>query len=71
MECSGQSYSGVGLTGGFGWEFADLWLLDVGVTYAQPGDVDMFLGNLQSDLFGEPLAALDKRQVELGVQVSY
>ena len=29
----GNGVTGFGLTGGFGWEFADLWLLDFAVTY--------------------------------------
>ncbi len=29
---------GFGLTGGFGYEFADLWLLDISVTYGMPSD---------------------------------
>ncbi len=41
VECSDPSRSGFGVTGGVGWEFADLWLLDVAVTYGKPGDLDV------------------------------
>ena len=44
--CSTVSATGFGLTGGFGYEFADLWLLDISVTYGMPSDsgvdFDMF-----------------------------
>ncbi len=33
-----DNFSGFGLTGGFGYEFADLWLLDIAVTYGMPGE---------------------------------
>ncbi len=40
------NFAGFGLTGGFGYEFADLWLLDIAVTYGMPGesgfDINMF-----------------------------
>ena len=36
-----ESVAGFGVTGGVGWEFADLWLLDVAVTYGKPGDIDV------------------------------
>ena len=43
-------FAGLGLTGGVGWEFADLWLLDFALTYARPTDsgrhVDMFLARI-------------------------
>jgi opacity protein-like surface antigen len=41
-ECDSTTESGFGLTGGVGWEFADLWLLDFGVTYGRPGGIDVF-----------------------------
>jgi len=34
-------------------------------------DAKSIVGNLQSDLFGQPLAALSKRQIELGIQAKY
>ncbi len=34
----GDSAAGFGLTGGFGYEFADLWLFDFAVTYSMPQD---------------------------------
>ena len=37
-----ESGTGLGFTGGVGWEFADLWLLDVAVTYGMPGNINMF-----------------------------
>lgn len=41
---------GFGMTGGVGWEFADLWLLDFALTYGRPayneGHVDMFLARV-------------------------
>ena len=46
FNLSGGDFAGLGLTGGVGWEFADLWLLDFAVTYGMPGessfDVNMF-----------------------------
>ncbi len=45
-EEGGDSFTGFGLTGGVGYEFADLWLLDVAVTYGMPDesgfDINMF-----------------------------
>ena len=45
-ELGGDSSTGFGLTGGVGWEFADLWLLDFDLTYGRPSDqgghVNMF-----------------------------
>ncbi len=39
-----DSVTGFGFTGGVGYEFADLWILDVAVTYGQPDDnLDMIL----------------------------
>ena len=39
-----ESRTGFGFTGGVGYEFADLWILDVAVTYGQPDDeLDMIL----------------------------
>ncbi len=44
------SFSGPGLTGGVGWEFADPWLLDFALTYARPTSggrhVNMFLARI-------------------------
>lgn len=46
-SCTNGSFAGLGVSGGVGWEFADLWLLDVAVTYGSlndsVGNVDMFL----------------------------
>ncbi len=46
----GGGGAGFGLTGGVGWEFADLWLLDFALTYGRPSDrgghVDMFLARV-------------------------
>lgn len=42
IECNAQSASGFGVTGGVGWEFADLWLLDVAVTYGKPDGIEVF-----------------------------
>ena len=43
VESSGPSAQlGLGLTGGVGWEFADLWLLDMAVTYGRTGNIDVF-----------------------------
>ncbi len=33
-----DSASGFGLTAGFGYEFADLWLIDAAVTYGRPSE---------------------------------
>jgi len=49
-ECGGGGF-GFGLTGGVGWEFADLWLIDFAVTYGRPNDlgggyVNMFLARI-------------------------
>ena len=33
IEFDGPAFSGLGLTGGVGWEFADLWLLDFALSY--------------------------------------
>ena len=41
-EEGGDSFTGFGLTGGVGYEFADLWLLDVAATYGMPGNINMF-----------------------------
>ena len=41
IEYGGAS-TGFGLTGGVGYEFADLWLLDVAVTYGWPDGVGVF-----------------------------
>ena len=41
-ESSGDDGVGFGVTGGVGWEFADLWLLDIAVTYGRPGDLDVW-----------------------------
>ena len=41
-ESSGDDGAGFGVTGGVGWEFADLWLLDIAVTYGRPGDLDVW-----------------------------
>jgi len=41
-EGSGNEGAGFGVTGGVGWEFADLWLLDMAVTYGKPGDLDVW-----------------------------
>ena len=40
----GDSFTGFGLTGGFGYEFTDLWLFDIAVTYGRFGgrDINMF-----------------------------
>ncbi len=38
---SGTS-SGFGLTGGVGYEFTDLWLLDAAVTYGKPGGLSVW-----------------------------
>jgi len=51
IECSGfDAVVGIGLTGGVGWEFADLWLLDFALTYGRPSTterhVDMFLARV-------------------------
>ncbi len=46
IDFFGDSFTGFGLTGGFGYEFADLWLLDFDLTYGRPSDqgghVNMF-----------------------------
>ena len=46
----GSGGAGFGLTGGVGWEFADLWLLDFALTYGRPSDrgghVNMFLARV-------------------------
>jgi hypothetical protein len=41
-DCSETEAYGFGLTGGLGWEFADLWLLDFALTYGAPGDLKVF-----------------------------
>ena len=41
-DCSETEAAGFGLTGGVGWEFADLWLLDFALTYGAPGDIHVF-----------------------------
>ncbi len=50
IEFDGPAFSGLGLTGGVGWEFADLWLLDFALTYGRPSTterhVDMFLARV-------------------------
>ncbi len=33
-----EGFTGLGFTGGVGWEFARSWLFDIAVTYAMPGD---------------------------------
>jgi len=38
----GEAFGSFGLTGGFGYEFADLWLLDLAVTYGKPGGVSVW-----------------------------
>ena len=40
----GDSFTGFGLTGGFGYEFAELWLFDIAVTYGRfdERDINMF-----------------------------
>jgi opacity protein-like surface antigen len=38
QELSSETFTGFGLTGGVGYEFADRWLLDIAVTYGQPGE---------------------------------
>jgi hypothetical protein len=42
IETSSTAELGFGLTGGVGWEFADLWLLDFALTYGAPGDNHLF-----------------------------
>ena len=46
LDLYGDALAGFGLTGGVGWEFADLWLLDIAVTYGMPQesyrDLNMF-----------------------------
>jgi hypothetical protein len=42
----GGALGGPGVTGGVGWEFADLWLLDFALTYGKLDDVDMFLARV-------------------------
>ena len=46
----GSGGAGFGLTGGVGWEFADLWLLDFALTYGRPSDrgghMNMFLARV-------------------------
>ena len=39
IDFDGFAFSGLGLTGGVGWEFADLWLLDFALTYGSLRDV--------------------------------
>jgi len=36
------AFTSLGLTGGFGYEFADLWLLDLAVTYGKPDGVSVW-----------------------------
>lgn len=36
LDGTSDSRAGFGLTAGFGYEFADLWLLDFGVAYGRP-----------------------------------
>ncbi len=51
---SGDFFTGPGLTGGVGWEFADLWLLDFALTYGRlrevfagsPDNVNVFLARI-------------------------
>ncbi len=42
QEFGAETLAGFGLTGGVGYEFADLWLLDVAVTYGWPEGVGVF-----------------------------
>ncbi len=37
-----QTFSSFGLTGGVGYEFADLWILDAAVTYGKPDGVSVW-----------------------------
>ena len=41
-DLEGDRSSSFGLTGGVGYEFADLWLLDAAVTYGKPNDVSVW-----------------------------
>jgi hypothetical protein len=41
-DCTATEAYGFALTGGIGWEFADLWLLDFALTYGAPGDNHLF-----------------------------
>jgi len=52
------SFSGPGLTGGVGWEFADLWLLDFALTY----------GNLRDVFPGEPVN-MDVFLARIGISI--
>jgi len=36
------AFTSFGVTGGFGYEFADLWLLDLAVTYGKPDGVSVW-----------------------------
>ncbi len=45
----GDLFSGLGLTGGVGWEFADLWLLDFALSYG--GGLSEFAGSGSQDMF--------------------
>jgi len=54
IDFDGFAFSGLGLTGGVGWEFADLWLLDFALTYGRlrevfagsPDNVNVFLARI-------------------------
>ena len=37
-----EAFGSFGVTGGVGYEFADLWLLDAAVTYGKPNDVSVW-----------------------------
>ncbi len=47
FDLFGDDFAGFGLTGGFGYEFADLWLLDIAVTHLMPGDQGLDLNMFQ------------------------
>ena len=38
LDGGSDSVNGFGLTAGFGYEFADLWLIDAAVTYGRPSE---------------------------------
>ena len=41
-DVGAETFAGVGLTGGAGYEFADLWILDAAVTYGKPDGVSVW-----------------------------